>query len=57
MFSYFDFSKDDDRVFIPKAKTIKKSCTFDKFNLSKIKSAPSLDKYAKWCKENNKSKK
>lgn len=51
---YFDFSKNDDRVFIPKARHPKISCTFDKFSEIKIDS-PGLENYRKWCEENDKS--
>lgn len=50
---YFDFSKNDDRVFIPKARHAKKSCTFDKFSEIKIDSS-GLENYRKWCEENSK---
>lgn len=46
---YFDFSAHDDRVFIPKSrhslKQKTKSCLIDRNRISKIKNAPSLDKY------------
>ena len=54
LMEYFDFSKNDDRVFIPKAQHPKISCTFDKFSEIKIDS-PGLENYRKWCEENDKS--
>lgn len=50
MIDYFDFSKNDSKVFIPKSKQLKKSTTFDKFHKSTIHSS-SLDKYAKYLEE------
>ena len=49
MSKYFDFSANDDRVFIPKARTpsLRQKGGFVNRNfISAIKSAPSLDKYA-----------
>lgn len=47
--NYFDFSANDDRVIIPKSRSIgknkEKSCFVDHNKISKIKSAESLDKY------------
>lgn len=46
---YFDFSANDDRVFIPKSrhaiKLKNKSCLIDRNRISKIKNAESLDRY------------
>lgn len=46
---YFDFSANDDRVFIPKKSSTnnkkEKSCLVDHNKISKIKNAKSLDKY------------
>ena len=53
MIDYFDFSKNDGKVFIPKAKHTKKSCTFDKFHKSIIQST-GLDNYAKHCEKMDK---
>ena len=50
---YFDFSKNDDRVFIPKARQSKASSTFDKFSDIQIDSK-GLENYRKWCEENEK---
>lgn len=50
---YFDFSKNDDRVFIPKARHPKISSTFDKFSDIQIDSK-CLENYTKWCEENEK---
>lgn len=49
MSKYFDFSANDDRIFIPKARTprLKQKGGFVNRNfISAIKSAPALDKYA-----------
>ena len=54
LMEYFDFSKNDDRVFIPKARHPNISCTFDKFSDIKIDS-PALDNYRKRCEGNDKS--
>ena len=57
MHNYFDFSKNDNKVFIPKARHKKKiSCVFDKFHKSTIHSQ-GLDQYAKFCEEQDKDKK
>ena len=53
MINYFDFSKNDNKVFIPKKKHSKKSTTFDKYHKSTIHSE-SLDKYGKYCEEQEK---
>lgn len=48
MSKYFDFSANDDRIFIPKARTprLRQKGGFVNRNfISAIKSAPSLDKY------------
>ena len=51
MIDYFDFSQNQGKVFIPKAKHSKKKCVFDKYYESQIKEAPSLEAYAKYEKE------
>jgi len=56
MIDYFDFSENANKVFIPKARHSEKKCVFDKFYESQIKDAPSLDKYAEWCKNQSESK-
>lgn len=47
--NYFDFSANDDRVFIPKSrstkKTKEKSCLVDRNKISKIKGVEGLDKH------------
>ncbi|MBQ8043666.1 MAG: hypothetical protein IJ272_05900 [Clostridia bacterium] len=49
MSKYFDFSANDDRIFIPRARKPKlnqKGGFVNRNFISSIKSAPSLDKYA-----------
>ena len=51
---YFDFSKNDSRVFIPKCRhqRVKQKGGFVNHNfISAIKSAPSLDRYAEESKK------
>ena len=47
--NYFDFSANDDRVFIPKSHSIKKqkekSCLVNRNKISSIKDAEALNKY------------
>lgn len=47
--NYFDFSANDDRVFMPKSYPVKKqkekSCLVDRNKISKIKDAEALNRY------------
>lgn len=47
--NYFDFSANDDKVFIPKSRSVKKkkekSCLVDRNKISSIKDTEALERY------------